>query len=149
MNNAADGVISYQKAIQQGMVAVSCSQTPQCDCHPQTRMQCLTIEVSFLIIADPNMLSNSLNIAGSTLTKFWKATQAHSLVSYIAHTVFASATMAASTISFSYMPSSFGSWQWLINFGRHPCLVELGCWLFEVFPLHPLWDLSWLKRRGL
>ncbi len=95
--------------------------------------------VSFLLIAGPSLLINSLNIAGSTLTKFLKAAipphQAHS--------------QSASTISFSYMSSSFGSCQWLIDCVSHTCLVKIDCWQFEVFPLHPLWDMGWLRRSGL
>ncbi len=76
MDNAADGVMSYTEAIHQGLVAVFCSQKPQSDGQPQSRVHCLPVEGILLGDYGPSKWNISWNIAGSTWTKFVKAATA-------------------------------------------------------------------------
>ncbi len=87
VDNAADSVMNYLEAKHQGLIAVSCRQKRQHDGQPQTSVLCLPVEDTCLA----DCWSNSLDIAGSTLTKFLKA---------------AGSSTSSSLISLSYCPYS-------------------------------------------
>ncbi len=106
-DNADDGFMSYPEIIHQEMIAVSCSQKPQGDVQPQTRVPSLHVEG--ILLGDYWSKSVEQHSWFYSDKGFWRQqgppTQAQSSVIHIAYKVFA--TMAASI--FSYVPSSFGS----------------------------------------